>query len=741
MLSDYSSLTDISDDDEQYTPAPKGKKTREKAQYTIKPILKPPRQTTYSAKALYEQMVESSIDLNPEYQRDVVWTDTKQSNLIDSLLRNFVIPPVIFALHVAEDGTERRICIDGKQRLTSILRRTNSKHWYKLTSNNKTGKMLPAGYRQQFANKQIVCIEYMDIDDKAEREIFQRVQLGVALTPAERMQAISSPWADLVRKAVKVVEDTISNKLEWQSQRGRDFQCLASVIYLIDKRSVTFSAASSLELWMKRTTPPSRSFQEKIFDAISVFSVLLDDEKNAKTFQKPAKISPVEFIMVLYLIHEYMESASLKQLDAGISKLRSDVRAKHTDIRNNGKCNKTMLSFIRDRYPENLKSTTGEIATKAMRRIGSEKPRGSKRKREEAEDVKMSEADSDDDDVPLSKSPAKKTPKTSSRVTATPRVKAATTRSPTPNKPVKMEVDSTPSRSQQNGTAPKSDRLAAVRAAHAMLQSTPTPLSATSSTPRPPSRLSTDMGPPTKSAGSASQPHTPMSIDHPPPSSSVPPNSGGSEIGQVALSPSMTEQMQSILQKVNSTSQAAGPASSQSPLVGASQMSATQWPGQMPPPAPSHQNSLPAPQSAPVTDPRVRSNSSSSLPPRPASSYNNNNNGGMPYVPGQTPVLPLSGVTSDSSYRRSSLDSNPRSPALPSSSSRFDSDSRMDRHRESRFDDRSSKPPPTGPSSYRDRPLSPNSSRDRYTNGGSRGPAPPPRFNGRERDSGWASRR
>lgn len=96
------------------------------------------------------------------------------------------------------------------------------------------------------------------------------------------MQAISSPWADLVRKAVKKVDDSISNKLEWQSQRGRDFQCLASVIFLVDKKSITFSAASSLELWMKRSTPPPKAFEEKIFDAISVFSVLLDDEKNSK---------------------------------------------------------------------------------------------------------------------------------------------------------------------------------------------------------------------------------------------------------------------------------------------------------------------------------------------------------------------------------------------------------------------------------------------------------------------------
>ncbi len=87
------------------------------------------------------------------------------------------------------------------------------------------------------------------------------------------MQAISSPWADLVRKTVKKVDETISSKLEWQSSRGRDFQCLGSVIYLIDKKAITFSAASSLELWMKKVTPPSKAFQEKIFDAISVFSV------------------------------------------------------------------------------------------------------------------------------------------------------------------------------------------------------------------------------------------------------------------------------------------------------------------------------------------------------------------------------------------------------------------------------------------------------------------------------------
>jgi len=42
--------------------------------------------------------------------------------IIDSLYHNFYIPPVIFALMRDEDGEEVRICVDGKQRLTSIVK-------------------------------------------------------------------------------------------------------------------------------------------------------------------------------------------------------------------------------------------------------------------------------------------------------------------------------------------------------------------------------------------------------------------------------------------------------------------------------------------------------------------------------------------------------------------------------------------------------------------------------------------
>lgn len=90
--------------------------------------------------------------------------------------------------------------------MTTIeTRDTGDKYYYKNSTASKSGRsmILSEKYRRLFANKQIVCIEYQDLPDTDEREIFQvgslssgcsfkliassqRVQLGMALTPAGR---------------------------------------------------------------------------------------------------------------------------------------------------------------------------------------------------------------------------------------------------------------------------------------------------------------------------------------------------------------------------------------------------------------------------------------------------------------------------------------------------------------------------------------------------------------------------
>lgn len=42
--------------------------------------------------------------------------------LIDSVMKNYYIPPLLFSAHLNDNGQIIRHCIDGKQRLSSIMR-------------------------------------------------------------------------------------------------------------------------------------------------------------------------------------------------------------------------------------------------------------------------------------------------------------------------------------------------------------------------------------------------------------------------------------------------------------------------------------------------------------------------------------------------------------------------------------------------------------------------------------------
>lgn len=59
------------------------------------------------------------LELNPSYQRDVVWANSDSQKLIESILRGIPLPSII--LNIPE-GSKVHEIVDGKQRLTAILR-------------------------------------------------------------------------------------------------------------------------------------------------------------------------------------------------------------------------------------------------------------------------------------------------------------------------------------------------------------------------------------------------------------------------------------------------------------------------------------------------------------------------------------------------------------------------------------------------------------------------------------------
>ena len=83
--------------------------------------------TTISIASFHEQNQLQKYNYNPPYQRRSVWSEEKQSYFIDSILRNFPIPPIFLHRKIDSDtGKTNFDVIDGKQRLTAIARFINN---------------------------------------------------------------------------------------------------------------------------------------------------------------------------------------------------------------------------------------------------------------------------------------------------------------------------------------------------------------------------------------------------------------------------------------------------------------------------------------------------------------------------------------------------------------------------------------------------------------------------------------
>jgi transcriptional regulator with XRE-family HTH domain len=127
-------------------------------------------------------------DLNPEFQRDFVWSDSKQSRLIESCLMRIPLP----VLYVAEAEDGRIIVVDGLQRLSTFRRFLENK--LKLSfarveddpPNPLEGKLfndLELKLQERVEDTQLTLyILDSKAPERAKLDIFERVNSGEPLT-------------------------------------------------------------------------------------------------------------------------------------------------------------------------------------------------------------------------------------------------------------------------------------------------------------------------------------------------------------------------------------------------------------------------------------------------------------------------------------------------------------------------------------------------------------------------------
>lgn len=167
-----------------------------------------------SVNSIYQDLTnkDSQIDLDAEYQRDIVWDDNKMRYYIDSLNVGIIPTNLIFNIN---DETGSKTCMDGKQRITSIKKFMENDELIYLTDPNDDEKRIyyskvPEGCsnsrtfiqreKTDFINRKIPVVTYKNLDYNDQIDIFNRIQNGKALTAGELILSQSQFSEDIVKK-------------------------------------------------------------------------------------------------------------------------------------------------------------------------------------------------------------------------------------------------------------------------------------------------------------------------------------------------------------------------------------------------------------------------------------------------------------------------------------------------------------------------------------------------------------
>ncbi|MGP8133004.1 MAG: HNH endonuclease family protein [Halobacteriota archaeon] len=181
---------------------------------------------------------EGKIIYNTEFQRGEVWNRLKKQKLIDSILRGYNINTIFFR-HLPAGKYE---CLDGQQRLRTILKGFLENKFpvnLKITPEfNKPAyfRDLPELLQYRIRSYRIFAIELHSIDDAETCKIFLRLQEGLPLNGAERLNAMLGPLRERVVQASK---HPFIAKLGIKDHRFAHRFILAQVFLLTEANQIT----------------------------------------------------------------------------------------------------------------------------------------------------------------------------------------------------------------------------------------------------------------------------------------------------------------------------------------------------------------------------------------------------------------------------------------------------------------------------------------------------------------------
>ncbi len=231
-----------------------------------------------------------TINLNTIYQRKIVWNDEKQSLFINSVI-NCVIPnPVIFN---TKPGVIN--CIDGKQRITSLVRFKKNEIYVELNNIKYFYSKIPREYKTErqdenirilslderhdlFDTRLILINQYKNLSYKDEVDVFNRIQNGMVLTSGEKL--IASADKEEIGKIIKLSCDSIIklfSRYPKFHERGKLNTIITNLIFIIDKNKLCSLTLANRQKYIK-TFNTVDEFKKKFNVIEKLVTIVFDKE-------------------------------------------------------------------------------------------------------------------------------------------------------------------------------------------------------------------------------------------------------------------------------------------------------------------------------------------------------------------------------------------------------------------------------------------------------------------------------
>lgn len=191
---------------------------------------------SFSIGSLLEKIDRGLINLDTPYQRGLVWDVDRQRTLIDSIYRGYYIPNVLLA---SSDDSDVYSCLDGKQRLTSILQFVKGEFCLVIDGVKIFFPDLPKADQREFSKKKpFETVVFNNITEEQEVELFRRIQLGVRLERGEMIHAMQH--SPLVREITSLIERRSRDVADLCFTKGHlyPYQCLLAMYITLKEPNV-----------------------------------------------------------------------------------------------------------------------------------------------------------------------------------------------------------------------------------------------------------------------------------------------------------------------------------------------------------------------------------------------------------------------------------------------------------------------------------------------------------------------